>query len=143
MQISVWPLPNNEVLGTDNDSWIVIKEIHLKKILLEAFGDDDKKKILMSVIQEPMIISDILDTCEVAHTSGYRKIRSLIRAGLLVSPDEIMQSGRITKRYRSIIEILKIGIRKNRVIVKVKFSKTPNHNHAKFKDATNAEANKK
>jgi len=140
MQVSVWPLPNNEVLGTDNDSWIVIKEIHLKKILLEAFGDDDKKKILMVTIQEPMIISDILDTCNVAHTSGYRKIRSLIRAGLLVSPDEIMQGGRITKRYRSIIEILKIGIRKNRVIVKVKFSKMPNHSHAQFKETTIAEA---
>ena len=140
MQVSVWPLPNNEVSGTDNDSWIVIKEINLKKTLLEAFGDDDKKKILMAVIQEPMIISDILDTCNVAHTSGYRKIRSLIRAGLLVSPDEIMQNGRITKRYRSIIEILKIGIRKNRVIVKVKFSKKPNHRNAQFKDTTVAEA---
>ena len=140
MQVGVWPLPNNEVLGTDNDSWIVIKEIHLKKILLEAFGDDDKKKILMAVIQEPMIISDILDTCQVAHTSGYRKIRSLIRAGLLVSPDEINQNGRITKRYRSIIDTLKIGIRKNRVIVKVKFSKAMNYNHAQFKETTIAEA---
>ena len=140
MQVSVWPLPNNEVLGTDNDNWVVIKEIHLKKILLEAFGDDDKKKILMSVIQEPLIISDILDNCQVPHTSGYRKIRSLIRVGLLVSPDEIMQNGRITKRYRSIIETLKIGIRKNRVIVKVKFSKTSNYRHVQFKETTVAEA---
>ena len=140
MQVGVWPLPNNEVLGTDNDSWIVIKEIHLKKTLLEAFGDDDKKKILMAVIQQPLIISDILDTCNVAHTSGYRKIRSLIRAGLLVSPDEIMQGGRITKRYRSIIETLKIGIRKNRIIVKVKFSKISNNSQTQFRETAIAQA---
>ncbi len=134
MQVGVWPLPNNEVLGNDNDSWVVIKDKHQKKTLLEAFGDDDKKKILMAAtIQKPLIISDILDICQVAHTSGYRKIRSLIREGLLVSPDEITQNGRITKRYSSIIETLKIGIRKNRIIVKVKFSNIMNCNNISFK----------
>jgi len=51
-----------------------------------------------------------------------------------------MQNGRITKRYRSIIEILKISIRKNRVIVKVKFSKTLNYRHGQLKNITTDEA---
>jgi len=113
----------NEYLAvTKNNKWIVIRDIPIMKLILEAFGDDDKKKILVSVFEEPMIVSDILDTCKIAHTSGYRKIRSLISAGLLVSPDEIDQNGRVVKRYKSLIANLKIDIKKNKVIVKVKFS---------------------
>ena len=107
---------------TKNKRWIVIKDRPIRRLILEAFGDDDKKRILVSVLLEPMIISDILDTCKIAHTSGYRKIRSLISAGLLVSPDEIDQNGRIVKRYKSLLEDLKIDIKKNKVNVKVKFS---------------------
>ena len=102
--------------------WIALKDAPIMKLVLEAFGDDDKKKILVSVLQEPMIVSDILDTCKIAHTSGYRKIRSLISTGLLVSPDEIDQNGRLVKRYKSLLENVKIDIKKNKVIVKVKFS---------------------
>ena len=113
----------NEYLAvTKNNKWIVIRDIPIMKLILEAFGDDDKKKILVSVFEEPMIVSDILDTCKIAHTSGYRKIRSLISAGLLVSPDEIDQNGRVVYRYKSLIANLKIDIKKNKVIVKVKFS---------------------
>ena len=107
---------------TKNNSWIVIKDGAIRKVILEAFGDDDKKNVLVSVLQEPMIISDILDTCKIPHTSGYRKIRSLISSGLLVSPDEIDQNGRLVKRYKSLIQDLKIDIKKNRVTVRAKFS---------------------
>ncbi len=113
----------NEYLSVaKNNRWITIKDPPIMKLVLEAFGDDDKKKILVAVFQEPMIVSDILDTCKIAHTSGYRKIRSLISTGLLVSPDEIDQNGRLVKRYKSLLENVKIDIKKNKVIVKVKFS---------------------
>ncbi|TLX85365.1 MAG: hypothetical protein E6K98_00410 [Thaumarchaeota archaeon] len=113
----------NEYLDvTKNNRWIVIKDNSIRKLVLEAFGDDDKKKILIAVLGEPMIISDILDTCKIAHTSGYRKMRSLISTGLLVSPDEIDQNGRTVRRYKSLIEDLKIDIKKNKVIVRAKFS---------------------
>jgi len=139
MQIGIRQFQNDGMLQADNDGWFVIKERSLKKIILEAFSEPDKKNILTAVWPEPMIISDILNTCKIPHTSGYRKIRSLIREGLLVSTDKINQYGKMTKRYGSIIENLRIDVRRNRVSVRVKFSKEL-AKYSKFDDPTYAQA---
>src|SRR5579863_2712272 len=42
-------------------SWITIEDAPLTKLILESLGDDDTKNILNTVLDEPRIISDILD----------------------------------------------------------------------------------
>jgi hypothetical protein len=107
-----------------NQNWIEIKNPILAKIILELFGDADKKNILNTVLDEPKIISDILEITKISQTSGYRKINYLIDAGLLtVQGFAIMRDGKKVNKYKSIFENIIIHIEKNKVTVKVLLAK--------------------
>ena len=68
-----------------DSNWIHMKDPELSRVFLESFADQDKKAILGSVMDAPLIIAQILETCNIPQTSGYRKINYLINHGLLVS----------------------------------------------------------
>ena len=104
--------------------WMVIEDQSLTKVILESFGDEDKKKILTAVLDEPHIISEIVDICSIPQTSGYRKINSLINDGLLTTKGFITTSdGKRVNKYISVFDNVRINIIKNKVIVKVKLGK--------------------
>ncbi|MGI0089536.1 MAG: transcriptional regulator, partial [Nitrosopumilaceae archaeon] len=96
----------------------------LSKIILESFGDDDKKLIMNTLLDKSLIISEVLDRCKIPQTSGYRKINSLIQNGLLTTDGFITTNdGKKVNMYTSLFENLKIDIEKNKVIIKVKLRK--------------------
>lgn len=103
---------------TNGESWLTIDNPELTKIVLESFGDDDKKKILGTLNDQPMIISQIIESCSIPQTSGYRKINSLIDDGLLVPSGHITTSdGKKVSKYRSMFDNIKIDIVKNKITI--------------------------
>ncbi|HLA22860.1 MAG TPA: transcriptional regulator [Nitrosopumilaceae archaeon] len=103
--------------------WMTVEDQHLSKIILEAFGDEDKKKILTALVDEPRIISEVLDMCNIPQTSGYRKINSLIDDGMLTPRGFITaRDGKKVNKYVSVFENVKIDIVKNKISVKVQLS---------------------
>ena len=107
-----------------NPNWIAIEDPSLAKLILEAFGDEDKKNILNAVLDEPRIISEILETAKIPQTSGYRKINALIDNGLLtVHSYATTHDGKKVSKYKSIFENVTISIEKNKVIVKILLAK--------------------
>ena len=104
--------------------WMEIEDQLVAELILKAFADDDKKKILDSTQDKSKTPLEILDICKIPSTSGYRKIKSLIRDGLLVPNGTFMaRSKKEVRRYISALENLKIDICKGKLIVKVKFTK--------------------
>jgi len=100
--------------------WITIHDQELAKIFLESFGDPDKKCILNRVLDAPQIVSDILQGCNIAQTSGYRKINALIKAGLLVPNGKtVTPDGKKVTKYESLFQNVNIEIEKNSVRVRV------------------------
>jgi hypothetical protein len=113
-----------------SNSWFTINDSKITQTILESFGDDDKASIINSVIDNPKIISDILTTCKIPQTSGYRKINQLIDNGLLiVDGHEFTSDSRKVNKYRSIFNNIRISIIKNRVSVDVQLE-TPNFNQS-------------
>ena len=109
---------------TQNQNWITIEESSLAKLILEALGDEDKKNILNSVLDEPRIISDILEISKMSQASGYGKVNSLIDSGLLIVQGHIItHDGKKVSKYKSIFENVTISIEKNKVVVKVLLAK--------------------
>ncbi len=107
------------------DNWIVIKDQELAKTFLESFADEDKKAIIGTVLDKSLIIADILESCNVPQTSGYRKINQLIESGLLISNDfSIASDGKKVKKYEAIFDNVKMDIEKNIVVVKVQLKKS-------------------
>ena len=109
-----------EVKVLNNEKWVKIENPFLTKIILESFGDDDKKKILSALNGESLIISQIIERCSIPQTSGYRKVNSLIEEGLLVPSGFIATSdGKKITKYRSIFDNIKIDIVKNNITVAI------------------------
>jgi hypothetical protein len=106
-------------------NWINMKDPELSKTFLESFADQDKKAILGSVMDDPLIIAKILETCSIPQTSGYRKINSLINNGLLVANGfELAHDGKKVKKYETIFDNVKVDIIKNDITVKVQLKKS-------------------
>ena len=101
-------------------NWITIEDPSLTKLILESLGDEDKKNILNAVIDEPRIISDILESSKIPQTSGYRKINALIQNGMLIPHGSALtHDGKKVTKYKSVFENISIEIEKNRVTVRV------------------------
>jgi hypothetical protein len=104
-------------------NWYCITDSVISGEILEAFGDEDKKMIINSVADEPKIISDILNTCKIPQTSGYRKTNALIKSGLLIingyseTPD-----GRKINKYKALFDNVRINIVKNKIEIDIQLS---------------------
>jgi hypothetical protein len=119
---------------TQTPDWITIEDPSLAKLILELFGDQDKKNIINTVLDESRIISEILEIAKIPQTSGYRKVNSLINTGLLIVHGKITtQDGKTVNKYKSMFENVTINIEKNKVVVKVQLAKESLHNSSVMK----------
>ena len=108
----------------EDKEWVNIENPNLTRLILQAVGDDDKNNILNCVLDQSKIISDILTTCNIPQTSGYRKVNGLIQDGfLIVNGHETTHDGKKVNKYKSIFENIKINIEKNKVMVRVQLTK--------------------
>ena len=115
---------NIEKSKQSHSSWIQIKDLELSKVFLESFADQDKNSIIGSVMDKPLIISDIIEQSKISQTSGYRKINFLINHGLLVSNGfELVHDRKRVKKYETIFNDVKMDVVKNLVIVKIQLKK--------------------
>ncbi|MGI0004336.1 MAG: transcriptional regulator, partial [Candidatus Nitrosotenuis sp.] len=113
-----------EIKTANDETWVHIENPELTKMILESFGDDDKKKILATLDDEPMIISQIIENCNMPQTSGYRKVYSLIDGGMLIpSGHTITSDGRKVTKYKAVFDNVKIDIVKNKVMVALHLKK--------------------
>lgn len=105
---------------SQKNNWVEIRDSELSKTFLESFADPDKKSVLVSVMDEPMIIADILEKCKIPQTSGYRKINNLINDGLLISNGyELSRDGKKIKKYETVFTNIKMDVVKNSIMVKI------------------------
>lgn len=101
-------------------NWIAIEDPIITKLILESLGEEDRKNIINSVIDEPRIISDILEICKIPQTSGYRKVNTLIQNGMLIPHGFIItHDGKKVTKYKSVFQNIRIEIEKNKVAVQV------------------------
>jgi len=110
------------------DMWHTITDSNVNEIILQAFGDSEKKKIMETVSNSSKIIAIILKECKLPQTSGYRKINQLIDDGLLVQSGYIMKDNKKINKYVCIFNNLKINIEKNNLIVDVQLTKLEQEN---------------
>jgi len=109
---------------TQGLEWVSIENRYLATGILSAVGDEDKKNILNAVLGEGRVISDILDTCKIPQTSGYRKVNSLIENGLLITDGTITtHDGKLVNKYRCLFNNITINFEKDKVVVRVQVVK--------------------
>lgn len=115
------------------EEWITIQDPELSKVFLETFGDEDKKRILGTILNKSMIVADILKESNIPQTSGYRKINSMIKTGILISNGfELSKDNKKIKKYETAFQNIKMDIQENGMAVKIQFKKDLLTNSAIF-----------
>lgn len=107
-----------------NDNWYTLTDSQVNSIILQTYGDLEKKKILESVSDKPKIIADILKDCGLPRTSGYRKINNLIDEGLLSVSGQVIVDNKKINKYVCVFSNLRIDINKNKVRIEIQLNKS-------------------
>lgn len=115
----------------NNESWIIISDPDVNSIIIQTFGDLEKKKIIESVMNSPKIIYDIIKDCGLPQTSGYRKVNALADDGFLIPTEYQIKENKRTYQYMSIFKNLKIDITSNKIKVSVQLNESK-QNHCSF-----------
>ena len=98
--------------------WIALEDQNLIELILKSVGDDHKKDIINSVMNQPLTISDIVEISKIPHTSGYRKVKSLIDDGLLIPREYVTaHDGKRIAKYQAVFETILIAIEKNKIVL--------------------------
>ncbi len=112
-------------ISKNKQTWITIKNKTRAKNILRALADDDKRSILMRLVDNPKPVNEALRSCNIPKTSGYRKINSLINEGLIIKNNfRHNDNNKGVTTYVSVFSDLKINFIKNEPIVKIR----PNRN---------------
>ena len=101
------------------DGWYQLRDESLSQMILQSFGDPEKKAILESATETPKIITDIIKDCNLSQTSGYRKINSLIDDGLLYKADHIVRDNKKINKYVCAFSNLRINIENKKTSVEL------------------------
>ena len=107
-------------MSDSEKKWITLEDSKLVELILRSVGDDGKKEIISAVMNQPRTIAEIVEIIKLPHTSGYRKINSLIDDGILI-PLEYTTAldGKRTAKYQTVFETLLIALEKNKVVLSI------------------------
>ena len=98
--------------------WIALEDSRLVELILRSVGDDHKKEIINSVMSQPHTIADIVEISKIPHTSGYRKVKSLIDDGILIPREYVTaHDGKRIAKYQAVFETILITIEQNKIIL--------------------------
>lgn len=106
------------------EEWLTIKDQFVVRSILDALGNKEKKKILMSMINTPRLAIEILEMCDVSQNNGFKIIDELIKDGLLIECGFMTTTdGRKISKYIVIFKEVKKDIINNKVVIRVKLCK--------------------
>ena len=121
-------LHNNVVKGKAEDQ--IVSDPKAVKRIMKYIGDPDMMLILNDVMEKPKLIADILGSCKLPTTSGYRKINKLSDAGLLIiSGYEIGTDGRQIVKYTTSFDSIGVFIQGKKSNIRIKRKKVGKNNY--------------
>lgn len=108
--------------------WVIIENQELAQLILESYGDREKKQILDVAFRKPDVILDILERCNIPKSTGYRIINELVDDGLLTeSGYATTDDGKRVNLYTSLFENVKIEIMQGKISVRVQLKEEVLH----------------
>jgi len=102
------------------EPWISIENQELTRLILETYGDREKKLILGAALKKPNPVLDILEDCKIPKSTGYRLVNELVTDGMLTEEGHTTTNdGKKVALYTALFENIKIDITEGQVVIKV------------------------
>lgn len=101
-------------------SLLTIENEDLARSVLETYSNFDKRKILSSAFKKPAPILDILESCNIPKSTGYRFVGELIDDGFLAeSGYSTTSDGKKVSQYTSLFSEVRVDIKLEELVVEV------------------------
>ena len=76
----------------------------LSETIFDYFGDVESRKILLSIMKEPLTVPEILNISGVLKSPAYRKIENLLLDGMILESGKIMSNNKRVSQYRCVFD---------------------------------------
>jgi predicted transcriptional regulator len=95
-----------------------IVKSHEVRVVLTALGDNEMRKILDSAMNESKSINEILKDTNITHSTGIRKMKWLLKEGLIILDKFIITpDGKKFSLYHSTLKAVSVKYEDNNVSV--------------------------
>ncbi|WP_440765643.1 ArsR/SmtB family transcription factor [Natronorubrum sp. DTA7] len=92
--------------------------------LLELLGDRYARRVLQTILDEPMAVQQIVETTGISKPTAYRRLDQLERAGLVASKMLLDTGGNHYKQYWTTLESVTLRIGEDGVTTTVRTDRT-------------------
>ncbi len=99
-------------------TWVTVKDKDIKKKILDACSDEDKRMIIQQSLQGVHTMSDFSRICNIPLTTCFRKIEVLVETGLLERETNSLRR-REGIQYKAVFKNIRITVGNERSIVRV------------------------
>jgi hypothetical protein len=93
-----------QIFRSDNHYEIDIISPSLSEIVFNYFGDMESRKILLSIMNEPLTVPEILSKSGILKSPAYRKIENLLLDGIILESGKIMTNNKRVSQYQCIFD---------------------------------------
>ncbi|MHA7733326.1 transcriptional regulator [Nitrosopumilus sp. S6] len=96
---------------------LTILDSKLVHFILDIFGDNETRKLIMSILKSEHTIPEILRESSVPKTSGYRKIENLLINGFFIETGKVLSESKKISKIQCIFQEILIDAKKENLIV--------------------------
>ncbi|MBA4452415.1 MAG: transcriptional regulator [Nitrosopumilus sp.] len=116
-----------QIFRSDNHYEIDIISPSLSEIVFNYFGDMESRKILLSIMNEPLTVPEILSKSGILKSPAYRKIENLLLDGIILESGKIMTNNKRVSQYQCIFDqvnlVMENGVYRIKALVDSKYFK--------------------
>lgn len=116
-----------QIFRSDNHYEIDIISPSLSEIVFNYFGDMESRKILLSIMNEPLTVPEILSRSGILKSPAYRKIENLLLDGIILESGKIMTNNKRVSQYQCIFDqvnlVMENGVYRIKALVDSKYFK--------------------
>lgn len=96
---------------------LTILDSKLVHIILDIFGDDEIRKMIISILKSEHTIPEILRESQTPKTSGYRKIENLLINGFFIETGKVLSESKKISKIQCVFQEILIDAKKEKLIV--------------------------
>jgi hypothetical protein len=108
-----------EITQVENDFLIKVISTCLAEMIFNYFGDEETRKILVTIMNNPLTVPEILDISGVLKSPAYRKIENLLLDGMILESGKILTNNKRVSQYRCVFDKVTFVLDKGRLSVEV------------------------
>ena len=106
-----------EITRLENDFLIKVISTRLAELIFNYFGDEESRKILLAIMDNPLTVPEILNVSNVLKSPAYRKIENLLLDGMILESGKILTNNKRVSQYRCVFDKVTLVLDKGRFSV--------------------------